>query len=97
MKNDKSIEHYLDLFEQAVTQQAELVGKEKAVKQAKKAGLGISKAGKVVSIVGNPALVLLRLIKFFTDNNNVAALATCSPLIAEIDRMQELFSVPAQT
>lgn len=75
------MEIYLKLFEQAVKKQAEVVGTDRALSQAKKAGLGISREGRVVSIAGNPQLVLLRLIKCFTAGGNLRALEECTPLI----------------
>lgn len=75
------MEIYLKLFEQAITRQAEVVGIDRALSQAKKAGLGVSKAGHIVSIAGNPQLVLLRLIKYFTAGGNLRALEECTPLI----------------
>ena len=80
------METYLNLFEQAVKKQAELVGEVIAFRQAKKAGLGISRDGHIVSCTGNPQAVLLRLIRSFTEGANFAALAECTPLIDEILR-----------
>ena len=78
------METYLNLFEQAIKKQAELVGEETAFRQAKKAGLGISKDGHIVSCAGNPQVVLLRLIRCFTEEANFPALMECMPLINEI-------------
>lgn len=81
------MENFLNLFEQAIRQQAEVVGKTKALEQAKKAGLGVSREGHIVSCSGNPQLVLMRLIKFFTAGGNLAALVECTPLINELLKM----------
>ena len=83
------MEKFLKLFEDVISQQKELVGTEKALAQAKKAGLSVSPKGRIVSCVGNPNLVLLRLIKYFTADNNIASLEKCLPLIAELEKIQE--------
>lgn len=75
------MEKYLKLFENAIKKQAELVGEETAFHQAKKAGLGVSPEGHIVSCTGNPQVVLLRLIKNFTEGANFPALVECMPLI----------------
>lgn len=75
------MEAYLKMFEQAVRKQAEVVGDRIALEQAKMAGLGISREGNVISCTGNPQLVLLRLIKYFTAGGNLLALEECTPLI----------------
>ena len=82
------LEKYLSLFEAAITEQAKLVGKATALEQARKAGLGVSQTGHIVSCVGNPTLVLLRLVKYFTEGGNLHALAKCMPLINEMERIQ---------
>lgn len=87
----KSTEQFLDLFEEAIAKQAEVVGWEQAIARAKKAGLSVGKDGRIVSCVGNPALVLLRLIKFFAEDGNPSVLIHCSSLISEISSMQDLF------
>ena len=84
-----AVEKYLNLFENVINKQAEVVGKDKAISLAKKAGLSISPEGKIVSCVGNPQLVLLRLIRHFTKDQNFAALTHCMPLINELERLQE--------
>ncbi|MCK4606229.1 MAG: hypothetical protein KAU35_02915 [candidate division Zixibacteria bacterium] len=78
------METYLDLFEGAIRKQAEIVGEETAFQQAQKAGLGVSSEGHIVSCTGNPQVVLLRLIKYFTAGGNMMALAQCTPLINEL-------------
>ncbi len=78
------MENYLTLFEQAIDKQAELVGTEKAHRQAKRAGLTVSNKGRIVSCTGNPLVVLLRLIRFFTEDDSLAALDACGPLIARL-------------
>jgi hypothetical protein len=78
------MENYLTLFESAVSKQAELVGEDKAWTQAKKAGLTISYEGHIVACTGNPMVVLLRLIRSFTEDGNLAALDACSPLIQRL-------------
>ncbi len=80
------MEKYLKLFEHAIKKQAELVGEETAFHQAKKAGLGVSSEGHIVSCMGNPQLVLLRLIRNFTEGANFPALVECMPLINHILR-----------
>lgn len=83
------METYLNLFEAAIKKQAELIGQEKAMAQAKRAGLGTSRDGNVVSCIGNPQVVLLRLVKCFTASGSIAALDQCTPLIDEILRIQD--------
>jgi len=78
------METYLTLFEGAIKKQAELVGEETALEQARKAGLGVSREGHIVSCMGNPQIVLLRLIKYFTAGGNMQALVCCTPLINEL-------------
>jgi len=78
------MENYLSLFEQAIRKQSELVGEKIALEQAKMAGLGVSKEGHIVSCSGNPQLVLMRLIKFFTADGNLQALTQCTPLINKL-------------
>jgi hypothetical protein len=88
------MEKYLALFESAVNKQTELVGAEKARLQAKKAGLTVSKAGHIVACTGNPMIVLLKLIKSFTEDGSLSALDACSPLISKmIDIPAELEKV----
>ncbi len=82
-------EGFLNLFEDAIQKQVDLVGKETAHEQAKKAGLGVSPDGHIVSCMGNPQLVLLRLIKFFTAGGNLQALVQCMPLINEMEKLAE--------
>lgn len=60
------------------------MGEERAHNQAKKAGLGISSDGHIVSCSGNPKLVLLRLIRYFTDEGSLMALGACAPLIEQM-------------
>lgn len=78
------MEAFLKMFEQAVKKQAEVVGNKIALDQAKMAGLGISEEGNVISCTGNPQLVLLRLIKYFTAGGNLQALQECTPLINKL-------------
>ena len=87
----KSTEQFLELFEDAIGKQAEVVGWDRAIAKAKKAGLSVAKDGRIVSCVGNPAVVLLRLIKFFAEDGNASVLMHCSPLINEISSVQDLF------
>lgn len=82
------VEKYLFLFEDAIREQAKVVGEKTALEQARKAGLGVSPAGHIVSCVGNPALVLLRLVRNFTEGGNLEALARCTPLINELEKIQ---------
>ncbi len=78
------METYLALFEKAIQKQAKVVGKELALEHAKKAGLGVSKDGRIVSCVGNPQVVLLKLIKFFASTGNIEALSEVTALINEV-------------
>ncbi|MCK4573242.1 MAG: hypothetical protein KAU36_02670 [candidate division Zixibacteria bacterium] len=78
------MEEYLKLFELAVAKQIQIVGEEVALGQARKAGLGVSREGHIISCVGNPRVVLLRLIRYFTAGGNLMALAECTPLIVEL-------------
>ena len=75
------METYLTLFADVIRNHAENVGHERAIEQAKKAGLGVSDKGHIVSCSGNPQLVLLRLIKHFTADGSMLAVAACTPLI----------------
>lgn len=86
-----AVEKYLELFENVIDRQSKVIGRDKALCQAKKAGLSVSPDGHIVSCVGNPQLVLLRLIKCFTEGNNLEALTMCMPLINELERLQEEF------
>jgi len=88
----KTTEQYLELFEEAINKQADVVGRESAHARARMAGLSLSRDGKITSCVGNPAVVLLRLIKFFAEDGNLQVLSHCSPLIAEIENIQALFA-----
>lgn len=78
------MENYLALFEDAVDRQTEIVGAEKARLQAKKAGLTVSQSGHVVACTGNPMIVLLRLIRSFTEDGSLPALEACGPLISKM-------------
>ncbi|MCP4683861.1 MAG: hypothetical protein GY867_00280 [bacterium] len=82
------MEKFLILFEEAIKAQADVVGRETACEQAKSAGLGISPSGSIVSCTGNPMVVLLKLIKSFTRDGNMAALAACEPLIVKLTEWQ---------
>ena len=82
-----AVERYLELFEDVIARQAEVVGRDKALTQAKKAGLGVSPEGHITSCVDNPQLVLLRLIRHFTEDHNLEALNQCMPLINEIETL----------
>jgi hypothetical protein len=84
------MENYLVLFEDAVNRQSELVGAEKARLQAKKAGLTVSKNGRIVACTGNPMVVLLKLIRLFTEDGSLPALDACSPLI------NKMVDIPAE-
>ena len=75
------METYLKLFEQVIREQAEHMGADTAYAQAKRAGLGVSRDGRIVSCTGNPQLVLLRLLKSFTETGSMAALTACAPLL----------------
>ena len=78
------MEKFLALFEKAIRKQADVVGEEIACQQAKKAGLGISAEGHIISCTGHPQLVLLRLIRAFTAGGNLLALVECTALINEL-------------
>ena len=78
------METYLSLFEEVIREQACHFGEEKAFALAKDAGLGVSKDGHIVSCTGNPQVVLLRLMKSFTEQGSMASLVACTPLINEI-------------
>jgi len=82
-------EKYLEMFEDTIRKQAELMGSETAFRQAKKAGLGVSNKGRIVSCSGHPAIVLLRLIRMFAEDGNLAALQQCSGLIKEIEKLSD--------
>jgi hypothetical protein len=78
------METYLKLFEEAIKTQAKTVGEEQAFELAKKAGLGVSKDGHIVSCTGNPQLVLLRLVRHFTAGGNLESLLACTPLLDKV-------------
>lgn len=82
-------EKYLEMFEDAIRKQAELMGSETAIRQAKKAGLGVSEKGHIVSCSGHPAIVLLRLIRMFAEDGNLAALQQCTELIKEMEKIAD--------
>lgn len=88
----RTTEEYLRLFEEAIESQARVIGRQDALTQAKRAGLGVSRDGHIISCVGNPALVLVRLVKYFTQGGNLEALAELMPIINEIETIQEMFS-----
>jgi len=81
---DKATETLLKLFEEAIAEQVKLGGVETAHAQATNAGLNVSSNGKVVRCDDDPTLVLLRLIKNFTEGGNILALSKCTPLINEM-------------
>jgi len=87
-------EHFLELFERAIAKHTELVGREKALSNARKAGLGVSADGHIVSCIGHPMLVLLRLIKVFTNDGNINTISVCLPLIDEMERIQAMLEEP---
>ncbi len=82
------MEKYLILFEEAIKIQVDTVGEQKAHAQAKKAGLTVSESGGIVSCTGNPTVVLLRLIKSFTEDGSLAALKACAPLIEKMSEIE---------
>ena len=86
-------EKYLEMFEDAIRKQAELMGPETAIRQAKKAGLGVSEKGHIVSCTGHPEIVLLRLIRMFTEDGSLAALQQCTGLIREMEKMADSLEV----
>ncbi len=86
------METYLSIFEEAIRRQVKLVGEKKALAQAQKAGLSVSPCGHIVSCTGNPMIVLIRLIKSFTEDGSLAALNTCAPLINQLEEMQKELS-----
>jgi len=77
-------ETYLEKFEEAIRTQARMIGPEKAHDQARRAGLSVSPTGHIVSCVGHPAVVLLRLMRMCTEDGNLRALEACSALMDEI-------------
>jgi len=91
-------EHYLELFEKAIAKHREIVGEKIALEQARQSGLTVSPDGRIVSCVGHPVIVLLRLIKVFTQNQQMATLVECMPLIDEMERIKDLIdSAPEPT
>lgn len=86
----KETEHYLSLFEDAIAKHKKIVGEETALAQARQAGLSVSPDGHIVSCVGHPAVVLLRLIKVLAENSEMYTLAECLPLIDEMERITAL-------
>jgi hypothetical protein len=86
------MEQYLSLFEEAIRIQSTEVGETLALAQAKRAGLSVSPSGHIVACTGNPALVLLRLIKTFTEDGNLNALKAIAPLIEKMSELQDEWS-----
>ncbi len=82
------VEKYFTLIQKAVNEQVRLVGEAEALEQARRSGLGISPAGHVIGCVGDPALVLLRLVKNFVESGNLAALTKCMPLVDEMGQIR---------
>jgi hypothetical protein len=94
------METYLKLFEEAIKTQAKTVGEKQAFELARKAGLGVSRDGHIVSCTGNPQLVLLRLVRHFTAGGNLDSLLSCMPLLDKVmdalpDEQQEEATVEA--
>ena len=75
---------YLHLFEKVINKQVDIMGKDLTFEQAKIAGLSISNDGLVESYVGDPQVVLLKLIKNFVSSGRVEALQEVTNLINEI-------------
>jgi len=82
------METYLNLFENVIREQTKHLGDEEAFAIAKKAGLGISKEGHIVSCAGNPQLVLLRLLRLFSKGGKIQSFEACAPLIDELLKSQ---------
>lgn len=91
------MEEYLLLFEDAIRVQAGMVGEEKAIQQAKKAGLTVSSSGHIVACTGNPKVVLLRLLKSFTEDGNLIALHASAPLIEKMAQMKDELEAVSET
>ena len=85
-----SAEEYLDMFEEAINAQIDLVGQEKAHDQARRAGLTVSAEGHISSCTGHPMVVLLRLVRIFTEDNNMKALEKCMPLINKMEQIGDI-------
>jgi len=77
---------YQKLFEDAVNEQAAVVGSEAARDIARRAGLIVSPSGRVTGCREAPQLVLLRLVTAFTKTGSLRALSICAPLIDEARR-----------
>ena len=86
----KETEHYLELFEEAISKHKKIVGEEAALDHARQAGLSVSQNGHIVSCVGHPVLILLRLIKVLAENSEMITLSECMPLINEMERITAL-------
>jgi len=82
---------YLEMFERAIAKQAELIGLEKAVSVAKKSGLKVDSNGQVVGCEESPVVVLLRLIRTFTAEGDLLALAQCTELIDKVTEIAESY------
>ena len=83
------METYLDLFEDCIQRQCKIIGKEAAHATARKAGLSVDPEGHIVSCIGNPIVVLLRLIRVFTAEGNFAALEQCTDLIDKFSEISD--------
>ena len=86
------METYLDLFEDCIRKQCDIIGTEAAYATARKAGLSVDPDGHIVSCIGNPIVVLLRLIRVFTNEGNLAALEQCTDLIDKFSEISDEFS-----
>ncbi|PWB68195.1 hypothetical protein C3F09_12085 [candidate division GN15 bacterium] len=78
------------VLEEAINQHAKSFGVEKAHDLAYSAGVTVTDEGAVVLMTGNPFVVLLRLARLFTLDGGLAALESCLPLLAELERLAAL-------
>lgn len=75
------------VLEDAIRLHARDFGTIKAHDLAYSAGISVSEQGKVVLLVGNPFVVLLRLTRLFTLEGKLAALESCLPMLAEMEKL----------
>ena len=75
------------VLEESIRLHAKDFGLQKAHELACSAGIAVTGQGKVVRLTGNPFVVLLRLTRLFTLNGKLAALESCQPLLAEMEKL----------
>ena len=83
------LDKYSKLFMALIREQAQIIGMMKALELASEAGLAMTPDGEIISCEKDPTLVLLRLIKSFTQSGRLETLPACIPLLNELRRLHE--------